>query len=360
MWDEINKGDIQTLHFNNRIRKPFIARVNDIIEQYNIRFEMLAKESLPRSPPWKITNVDICTELYAMQKSQYVQEELRQAWNDHAREHQYLPVFYTDGSKSANGTGYSVWQHNLITAEKIPNECSIQTAELKAIQAAVEAGSRNNAINNIIIATDSRSSIQGITKYNNNSPLVIKILEKMKESNKIFTLCWVPSHTGVRGNEEADRAAVSVATHGATVNCAIPRSDYKSYIKQVVRSKWKEEWRNVGNNKLRTIKENVEPFKTSYNRNRQWERKLTRLRIGHTRITHEYLMSGENQKYCMDCIVPLTVQHIIIECPSFDESRRRHLGRPQNLKEVLGDAGPVEAGGALYLFLWEIQLFNRI
>ena len=73
MWDEINKGDIQTLQFNNRIRKPFIARVNDIIEQYNIRFEMLAKESLPRNLPWRIPNVNICTEQYGMQKSQYVQ-----------------------------------------------------------------------------------------------------------------------------------------------------------------------------------------------------------------------------------------------------------------------------------------------
>ena len=58
-------------------------------------------------------------------------------------------------------------------------------------------------------------------------------------------------------------------------------------------------------------------------------------------------MSGEDQKYCMDCIVQLTVQHIIIECPSFGESRR-HLRRSQDLKEVLGDGGPVEAGGALY------------
>ena len=107
--------------------------------------------------------VNICTELYGMQKSQYVQEELRQAWHDHTREHQYLLVFYTDGSKSANGTGYSEWQYNLVKTEKIPNGCSIQTTELKAIQAAVDAGSRNNVINNIIIATDSRSLIQGIT-----------------------------------------------------------------------------------------------------------------------------------------------------------------------------------------------------
>ena len=71
------------------------------------------------------------------------------------------------------------------------------------------------------------------------------------------------------------------------------------------------------------------------------------------------LMSGENQKYCTDSSVPLTLRLIIIECPSFIESRR-HLGRHKNLGEVLGDGGPVEAGGALFLFLWDFQLFNRI
>lgn len=76
----------------------------------------------------------------------------------------------------------------------------------------------------------------------------------------------------------------------------------------MARSKWKEKWRNVGNHKLITIKKIVEPLKINYNTNWQWERKFRRLRIRHTRMTHEHLMSDQCKKYCMNCIVSLTVQ----------------------------------------------------
>ena len=138
----------------------------------------------------------------------------------------------------------------------------MHTAELKAILGAVIEGKNCNESNRIIIATDSSSSIQSMNKCQQSNPLASKILEKIKQSNKVFRLCWVPSHCGVRGNEEADRAAVSVAINGIIVSNSIPRTDYRNFISQVVKSAWKVEWENVSNNKLRAIKPNIEPFKT--------------------------------------------------------------------------------------------------
>ena len=50
---------------------------------------------------------------------------------------------------------------------------------------------------------------------------------------------------------------------------------------------------------------------------------LARLRIGHTRLIHSHLMSGEYQPFCDDCLVPLTVRHLLVECPSLVELRQR-------------------------------------
>ena len=44
-------------------------------------------------------------------------------------------------------------------------------------------------------------------------------------------------------------------------------------------------------------------------RDRRSETLPTRLRIGHTRLTHGYHMSRDYQLYCDDCLVPLTVRH---------------------------------------------------
>ena len=62
---------------------------------------------------------------------------------------------------------------------------------------------------------------------------------------------------------------------------------------------------------------------------------LCRLRIGHSRLTHGYLMSGDYQPFCQDCPVPLVVRHFLIECPSFEDARCRNLPIRQAGKDSL-------------------------
>jgi len=37
---------------------------------------------------------------------------------------------------------------------------------------------------------------------------------------------------------------------------------------------------------------------------------LNRLRIGHSRLTHSYLLSDDDPSTCQSCGIPLTVKHI--------------------------------------------------
>ena len=39
-----------------------------------------------------------------------------------------------------------------------------------------------------------------------------------------------------------------------------------------------------------------------------------RLQIGHSRLTHSYLLSGDDSPTCQACGIPLTVKHILVEC----------------------------------------------
>ena len=52
---------------------------------------------------------------------------------------------------------------------------------------------------------------------------------------------------------------------------------------------------------------------------------IHRLCIGHTRLTHGYLLSGTDQPECSACHCPLTVKHILIECPALISSRNKHF-----------------------------------
>ena len=83
---------------------------------------------------------------------------------------------------------------------------------------------------------------------------------------------------------------------------------------------WNTEWVNSTGNKLREVEENTNARRVDENRN--LDIKLTRLRIGHTKHTHAYLISRGAMPYCDSCIVPLSIRHILVECPDYNEKRR--------------------------------------
>ena len=45
---------------------------------------------------------------------------------------------------------------------------------------------------------------------------------------------------------------------------------------------------------------------------------LDRLRIGHTRLTHSFLLKGEPPPECTTCECQLTIQHILVDCIEYD------------------------------------------
>ena len=65
---------------------------------------------------------------------------------------------------------------------------------------------------------------------------------------------------------------------------------------------------------------------------------IHRVRIGHTRLTHSYLMEGGLIDYPPPCYYcgryPLTVQHILIHCNFFDFFRSRYIGGARNMGDL--------------------------
>jgi len=50
-----------------------------------------------------------------------------------------------------------------------------------------------------------------------------------------------------------------------------------------------------------------------------------RLRIGHTRLTHSFLLSGDDLPECGTCQCLLTVKHILVECVDLNDVRNKHF-----------------------------------
>jgi len=52
---------------------------------------------------------------------------------------------------------------------------------------------------------------------------------------------------------------------------------------------------------------------------------LRRLRIGHTHLTHSYLLNRQDQPECSHCDCVLTVAHVLLECNHYNVVRQRYF-----------------------------------
>ena len=50
---------------------------------------------------------------------------------------------------------------------------------------------------------------------------------------------------------------------------------------------------------------------------------LHRARIGHTHLTHCFLLKAEDQPQCDSCHSALSVRHVLIDCPNLAASRKK-------------------------------------
>ena len=116
---------------------------------------------------------------------------------------------------------------------------------------------------------------------------------------------------------------------------------------------------------MKEITSNTQPDWSYQGMPRKWETVLCRLRIGHTRLTHGFLMTGSNHPDCNDCLVPLTVRHILCECPTFLSLRNRYLSDCREeqgnftLSKVLGENVSFSASG-IFKFIEEAGLLHLI
>ena len=70
---------------------------------------------------------------------------------------------------------------------------------------------------------------------------------------KDIFFCWVPSHTGIKGNEKADSAAKS-ALDLPRAKVGVPYTDVKYLISQYIFSTWQDDLNGAVMNKLHSVK----------------------------------------------------------------------------------------------------------
>ena len=96
-------------------------------------------------------------------------------------------------------------------------------------------------------------------------------------------------------------------------------------ITKLIFDEWQEVWNCYTGNKLHAIRPTVGDYKQKTCLSCCDSVLLNRLRIGHTRLTHSFLLTGDNLPECGTCQCPLTVKHILVECVALKDVRNKHF-----------------------------------
>jgi hypothetical protein len=223
-----------------------------------------------------------------------------------------------------------------------------------------------------IIYSDSLSSLQALSSYNHHVHPVLNDIQheltSLHEQEFYIRFCWIPGHVGIPGNTAADDAA---GKHSDEIDqsCPIPCSDIRSLIQGKVHQQWQQDWSALATKmesenkslKLHDIKPILSNWQSSYRTNRREEVVLSRLRIGHTHLTHGHLLRRELPPECTADHQALTVKHILLDCTLYARERAKHLNSPGNnlltLSSILDDNTDLEG---LFLFLRETGLIPKL
>jgi len=130
--------------------------------------------------------------------------------------------------------------------------------------------------------------------------------------------CWVPAHVGIRGNEQADTAAKAGLQLTISNSTRIAATDYTANVSKLCHDEWQRSWDEQTTNKSHSITLTTGTNKSSEQVTRHESSVLNRLRIGHTRFTHFYLITGDAPPECSSCNCQVSVRHILLECVNFN------------------------------------------
>ena len=346
---------------------PIFERLTSISNILEFDIPLDVRTKLCAIPVWTRHKCDT-RKLLTQRKNQLDQCEVLEAFQDFKHVHPNYHYVYTDGSKGAQGVGCAFVHGQLRHKTNLNKAYSIFTAEATAILQAVNY-IKVSAISRSVICTDSMSVVLALQSRESHHPLILDVwdaLHDLRASDNDCIILWIPSHCGIRGNDTADAEARSAIGLGDMQEYEVSLQEYLPSLRLACYNHFNMLWTSYQRpTNLKAIKHEVGLWTSSVRHKRREEVVLCRLRLGHTRLTHSFIIDRDLRPECADCDCYLTVRHILLECPAYHRERQvlteacHQNGVPMDLTSLLGDKYP-DVLASVMTFLQASELFQKL
>ena len=319
-------------------------------------------------PVWK-RHQCATQKLLTQSKHTFDRFDVVEAFQHFKDEHHGYHFIYTDGSRNSGGVGCAFVHGEMRYKTKLKPQYSIFTAEAVALLQALSYV-KFNCIQKSVICVDSLSVLLALQAGKSQHPLIIDsndLLHGLKEAGQDCLILWVPSHSGIYGNEVADSQAKQAASNpGLEEEYEVTLQEYQPFLRTACHEAFNRLWAGYDRPTcLKDIKHEAGQWASSTRVIRREEIVLCRLRLGHTRLTHSFILDRETRPECLQCDRYLTVQHLLLDCLKYVDLRRhlsalcQTLDLPMTLSSLLGDSHPDLLDG-LFHYLRDCDLLKKL
>lgn len=307
-------------------------------------------------PSWKRKKYRIDLTLTKYDKDKLPHKTIQRHFTEHTSKFPNFFPIYTDGSKTIDHVGAAYFSPEGSNSFSLSKCCSVFTAEAYALWRAVLFASDTHHPY-FLICSDSLSCLTALKSDEHPHPLLTRIQDHIFKSRKTFRFLWIPSHCGILGNERADQLAGNPSNATCvTYQCS---KDLSNLAKNAIQDLRNKLWDRVPlTNKLRQVKHDLSPIVFPDNFSRKEKTVITRLRIGHTNLTHIHLIERTPPPLCR-CGDTVTVNHLFT-CHGFAANRINNnidgiedLSNTQKLKNIINFLKEIN----LY---WAISFLNTL
>jgi ribonuclease HI len=276
---------------------------------------------------------------------------------------------YTDGSGVNGHVGAAAvcttTQDNRAAYMGTEQISTVYAAELQgillALQTAREDKQRGNTRSKVCIYTDNQAAISFSSKPKGKPgayllKAIAQITEELQQSGLPVEIRWIPAHTGIWGNEQADKAAKEATgwrEGGATgPRAAEPaelwalRSTLKTWTHKHVHKAWQDKWANESRGRV-CFRYTPKPTKKVLQLHTKLNKRQSALLIGlrTEKIATKHFLFKQRVPGVTDDRCPCgqgrqTVLHILLRCRQHRQLRDRELGGIpglSDLRKVLGE-----------------------
>ena len=197
-------------------------------------------------------------------------------------------TIYTYYHKTKKENRCTVIEENRSQVLLIPKDFSLNSLPTIAIIYTIDNYEFKQHIKYTIV-TNSSSTLKQILNPFVTNTLIIEIQHKIKLlREKQINIRIDCTENTIEDLNETNRKKIYLE------NLQLPMEDAKLVLHKKLREKWNDEWQKSKRNALHECRENIYFKVPTKELSRREQIFISRIRIGHTRLTHGYLMEKKN------------------------------------------------------------------